>query len=122
MDLGVLDLDAPVEQLQSTGTQSLIAMASRIARDESLSLREIGRRYGQSVLVPQLCGTPRQIADELADIFVSGAADGFVLSPAFLPDSFAEFVNFVVPELQNMKVFRSEYRAATLRGNLQLRG
>jgi alkanesulfonate monooxygenase SsuD/methylene tetrahydromethanopterin reductase-like flavin-dependent oxidoreductase (luciferase family) len=64
-------------------------MASRIAREESLSLREIGRRYGQSVLVPQLCGTPRQIADELADIFVSGAADGFVLSPAFLPDSFA---------------------------------
>jgi FMN-dependent oxidoreductase (nitrilotriacetate monooxygenase family) len=122
VDLGALDLDGPVGQVQSTGTQSLIAMASRIAREESLSLREIGRRYGQSVLVPQLCGTPRQIADELADIFVSGAADGFVLSPAFLPDSFAEFVNFVVPELQNMKVFRSEYRAATLRGNLQSRG
>jgi len=33
-----------------------------------------------------------------------------------------EFVNFVVPDLQNMKVFRSEYRAATLRGNLQSRG
>jgi FMN-dependent oxidoreductase (nitrilotriacetate monooxygenase family) len=47
VDLGALDLDAPVTQLQSTGTQSLIAMASRIARDESLSLREIGRRYGQ---------------------------------------------------------------------------
>jgi FMN-dependent oxidoreductase (nitrilotriacetate monooxygenase family) len=122
VDLGALDLDGPVGQVQSTGTQSLIAMASRIAREESLSLREIGRRYGQSVLVPQLCGTPRQIADELADIFVSGAADGFVLSPAFLPDSFAEFVNFVVPELQSMKVFRSEYRAATLRGNLQSRG
>jgi FMN-dependent oxidoreductase (nitrilotriacetate monooxygenase family) len=93
VDLGALDLDGPVGQVQSTGTQSLIAMASRIAREESLSLREIGRRYGQSVLVPQLCGTPRQIADELADIFVSGAADGFVLSPAFLPDSFAEFVS-----------------------------
>src|SRR6516165_5609277 len=118
-DLGVLDLDAPVAQLQSTGTQSLIAMASRIARDESLSLREIGRRYGQSVLVPQLCGTARYIADQLADIFLSGAADGFVLSPAFLPDSFAEFVDFVVPELQRMKVFRSDYRATTLRGNLQ---
>jgi alkanesulfonate monooxygenase SsuD/methylene tetrahydromethanopterin reductase-like flavin-dependent oxidoreductase (luciferase family) len=50
---------------------------------------------------------------------VSGAADGFVLSPAFLPDSFAEFVDFVVPELQRMKVFRSDYRATTLRGNLQ---
>jgi alkanesulfonate monooxygenase SsuD/methylene tetrahydromethanopterin reductase-like flavin-dependent oxidoreductase (luciferase family) len=56
IDLGALDLDGPVGQVQSTGPQSLIAMASHIAREESLSLREIGRRYGQSVLVPQLCG------------------------------------------------------------------
>ena len=119
VDLRTLDLDAPVGQLQSTGTQSLIAMASRIAKDESLTLREIGRRYGQSVLVPQLCGTPQQIADELADIFVSGDADGFVLSPAFLPDSFVEFVDLVVPELQRKGVFRKEYGASTLRGLLQ---
>jgi FMN-dependent oxidoreductase (nitrilotriacetate monooxygenase family) len=119
VDLSVLDLDAPVERLQSTGTQSLIAMASRIAKDNSLSLREIGRKYGESVLVPQLCGTPKQIADELADIFTSGDADGFVVSPAFLPDSFAEFVDGVVPELQRLDVFRKDYTAATLRGHLQ---
>jgi alkanesulfonate monooxygenase SsuD/methylene tetrahydromethanopterin reductase-like flavin-dependent oxidoreductase (luciferase family) len=119
VDLSTFDLDAPVEQLPSTGTQSLIAMASRIARDNSLSLREIGRKYGESVLVPQLCGTPKQIADELADIFTSGDVDGFVVSPAFLPDSFAEFVDGVVPELQRLGVFRQEYTASTLRGHLQ---
>jgi alkanesulfonate monooxygenase SsuD/methylene tetrahydromethanopterin reductase-like flavin-dependent oxidoreductase (luciferase family) len=70
-------------------------------------------------LVPQLCGTPQQIADELADIFVSGDADGFVVSPAFLPDSFAEFADLVVPELQRKGVFRKEYGASTLRGLLQ---
>jgi FMN-dependent oxidoreductase (nitrilotriacetate monooxygenase family) len=119
VDLSKLDLDAPVGQIQSTGTQSLIAMASRIAKDESLSLREIGLRYGQSVLVPQICGTAQQIADELADIFTSGDADGFVVSPAFLPDSFSEFADLVVPELQRSGVFRKEYRASTLRGHLQ---
>ena len=119
VDLSTLDLDAPVEQLKSTGTQSLIAMASRIAKDNSLSLREIGRKYGESVLVPQLCGTPKQIADELADIFTSGDTDGFVVSPAFLPDSFAEFVDEVVPELQRLGVFRQDYAASTLREHLQ---
>ena len=118
-DLAKLDLDAPVDQLRSTGTQSLIAMASRIAKDEGLTLRDIGRRYGQSILVPQICGTGKQIAEQLADIFTSGAADGFVVSPAFLPDSFAEFVDAVVPELQRLGVFRREYAAPTLRGNLQ---
>jgi FMN-dependent oxidoreductase (nitrilotriacetate monooxygenase family) len=118
IDLAQYDLDAPVEQLRSSGTQSLIRLASRIAREEGLTLREIGRRYGQSVLTPQLCGTGRQIAEQLADIFLSGDADGFVLSPALLPDSFAEFVDHVVPELQRIGVFRREYATATLRDHL----
>jgi FMN-dependent oxidoreductase (nitrilotriacetate monooxygenase family) len=119
VDLSTLDLDAPVETLQSSGTQSLIAMASRIAKDNAMTLRQIGKKYGESVLVPQVCGTPRQIADELAEIFTSGDADGFVVSPAFLPDSFAEFVDGVVPELQRLNLFRQDYGAATLRGHLQ---
>jgi alkanesulfonate monooxygenase SsuD/methylene tetrahydromethanopterin reductase-like flavin-dependent oxidoreductase (luciferase family) len=94
-------------------------MAARIAKDQRMTLRDIGRRYGQSVLVPQLCGTAAQIAEQLADVFTSGDADGFVISPAFLPDSFADFVDSVVPELQRMGVFRREYEGPTLRGHLR---
>jgi alkanesulfonate monooxygenase SsuD/methylene tetrahydromethanopterin reductase-like flavin-dependent oxidoreductase (luciferase family) len=94
-------------------------MASRIAKDAGMTLRDIGRRYGEGILVPQLCGTPAQIADHLTDIFTSGDADGFVISPALLPDSFAEFVDHVVPELQKRGVFRHDYRGPTLRGLLQ---
>jgi len=119
VDLAALDLDAPVEDLRSSGTQSLIAMAARIAKDQHMTLRDIGRRYGESIMVPQLCGTGRQIAEQLEDIFTSGDADGFVISPALLPDSFADFVASVVPDLQRMGVFRREYEAQTLRGHLQ---
>jgi FMN-dependent oxidoreductase (nitrilotriacetate monooxygenase family) len=119
MDLANLDLDAPVDELRSSGTQSLIAMASRIAKDQGLTLRDIGRRYGESVLVPQLCGTGVQLAEQLADIYTSGDADGFVISPALLPDSFTEFVTDVVPHLQRMDVLRRHYAASTLRGHLQ---
>src|SRR3984893_15340432 len=118
-DLGALDLDGPAEELRSSGTQSLIALASRLAKDQSMTLRDIGRRYGESILVPQLCGTPVQIAEQLAKIFTSGDADGFVVSPALLPDSFADFVDSVVPELQRMGVLRQQYEASTLRGHLQ---
>jgi FMN-dependent oxidoreductase (nitrilotriacetate monooxygenase family) len=118
-DLSTFDLDARVSELHSSGTQSLIAMASRIAKDQGLSLRDIGRRYGESVLVPQLCGTPTQIAEQLADIYASGDSDGFVISPALLPDSFTEFVDAVVPHLQRMGVLRQHYEASTLRGLLR---
>ncbi|MBN8919302.1 MAG: NtaA/DmoA family FMN-dependent monooxygenase [Rhizobiales bacterium] len=57
VDLSTVALDAPVDQLRSSGTQSLISLASRIARDEGMTLRDIGRRYGESIMVPQICGT-----------------------------------------------------------------
>ena len=73
-----------------------------IAKAQGLTMRELGHRYGESVLVPQLCGTATQIAEQLAEIFTSGDADGFVVSPALLPDSFVAFVESVVPELTSL--------------------
>ena len=119
VDLSAVAFDARVEALRSSGTQSLIALAAQHAQEHGLTMRDLGQRYGESVLVPQLCGTGRQIAEQLTEIFRSGDADGFVISPALLPDSFAALVDQVVPELQRMGVFRREYAGTTLRENLR---
>ncbi len=120
VDLATFALDARVEELRSSGTQSLIALAAQHAKAHGLTMGDLGQHYGASVLVPQLCGTARQIAEQLVEMFTSGDADGFVISPALLPDSFTAFVEGVVPELQRMGVFRVEYAATTLRGNLHV--
>jgi FMN-dependent oxidoreductase (nitrilotriacetate monooxygenase family) len=117
-DFSQMNLDAPVDQLRSGGTQGLIATVSRIAKDANMTLKDVGRRYGESVMVPQICGTGRQVAEQLAETFTAGACDGFVISPAFLPDSFREFAEQVVPHLQRLGVFREEYRGRTLRDHL----
>ena len=39
----------------------------------------------------------------------SGATDGFVISPAFVPDTFDDFVDQVVPILQARKWVRTTY-------------
>jgi FMN-dependent oxidoreductase (nitrilotriacetate monooxygenase family) len=117
-DLGRLDLDSPVDRVEGTGTQSLIRLAERIAKEEKLTLRDIGQRNGQGVLVPQICGTGRQIAEQLAELFHDGGVDGFVFSPALLPESADEFVDEVVPELQRLGLYRNAYTAETLRGHL----
>ena len=82
VDLSTVAADAPVEELRSSGTQSLIALAAQHAKQHALTRRDLGERYGQSVLVPQLCGTATQIAEQLAELFTAGDADGFVISPA----------------------------------------
>jgi FMN-dependent oxidoreductase (nitrilotriacetate monooxygenase family) len=82
------------------------------------TLDTLGRIWSSSVRVPQLVGTGPQIARILAEWFEAGACDGFVISPAYLPGSFAEFTAEVVPELQRLGLFRRAYTGTTLREHL----
>src|SRR5699024_8231187 len=48
------------------------------------------------------------------------AADGFILVPHITPGGLDEFVDRVVPELQERGVYRDAYPGTTLRENLGL--
>ena len=48
------------------------------------------------------------------------AADGFILVPHLTPGGLDEFVDRVVPLLQERGVFRTEYTGGTLRDHLEL--
>ncbi|WP_213879316.1 LLM class flavin-dependent oxidoreductase [Pseudomonas sp. dw_358] len=84
------------------------------------TLEALGRIFASSVRVPQLVGTGAQVADQLAEIFEQGGSDGFVISPAYLPGSFSEFVESVIPHLQRKGLYRSAYEGSTLREHLGL--
>ena len=49
------------------------------------------------------------------------AVDGYLIQPPVLPTGLDEFVELVIPELQNRGLFRTEYEGETLRENLGLR-
>lgn len=75
------------------------------------------------VVVPRathIVGTPAQVADQLAQWFEAGAADGFHLLPAVLPDGLTELTSALVPELQRRGLFRTAYAGRTLREHLGL--
>jgi FMN-dependent oxidoreductase (nitrilotriacetate monooxygenase family) len=112
--------EEPIAHVQATGTQGLFAAVMRLTHEQGLTLADIGTLYGRSVLVPQIAGTAAEIADFMQAILEAEASDGFVISPAFLPDSFEEFVDQVVPELQRREIFRKEYTGRRLRDHLAL--
>ena len=62
-------------------------------------------------------GTASSIADQLVEWFDGRAADGFNVNASTLPEGIDEFVDQVVPELQERGVYRTEYDATTLRGH-----
>ncbi|WP_298919179.1 LLM class flavin-dependent oxidoreductase [uncultured Nostoc sp.] len=120
VDLSQYSLDQSVEKVEAQDYQKLLAVVQRLSLDKTITLRDLGKIYGRSLAVPQLVGTPIQIADKLEALFHEQAGDGFVISPAYLPGSFDEFVDLVIPELQKRGLFRKEYTGNTLRDSLGL--
>ena len=119
-DFSAYDLDAPVEDVQVSGTQGLFDVARRLSERDSLTLRDIGKLYAQAVLLPQFVGTAADVADQIEESFTGGEADGFIVSSAQTPGTFNDFVDYVVPELQRRGLFRTEYEGTTLREHLGL--
>jgi alkanesulfonate monooxygenase SsuD/methylene tetrahydromethanopterin reductase-like flavin-dependent oxidoreductase (luciferase family) len=67
-----------------------------------------------------LCGSPETIADTLQQWFEEGAADGFNIMPPYFNEGFDDFVDMVVPILQERGLFRREYTGPTLRDHFGL--
>jgi FMN-dependent oxidoreductase (nitrilotriacetate monooxygenase family) len=120
-DLDKIPLDGPVPEMADTnGPLSRQRLLLEQARRDKLTFWELclanaGPR-GHALSI----GTPTQVADEMEHWFNDGAADGFNVMPAWLPGSLKDFVDLVIPELQRRGLFRTEYEAMTLRGNLGL--
>jgi alkanesulfonate monooxygenase SsuD/methylene tetrahydromethanopterin reductase-like flavin-dependent oxidoreductase (luciferase family) len=65
-------------------------------------------------------GTAARVAEQLNEYVQTDACDGFILVPHLTPAGLDDFVDQVVPLLQERGVFRTEYSGTTLRDNLGL--
>ncbi|TYQ25376.1 LLM class flavin-dependent oxidoreductase [Pseudanabaena sp. UWO310] len=121
VDLSAYPLDAPLPDLPETELhQSRQDLLIRLARRENLTIRQLYQWIAGARGHYQLVGTPEQIADHLQEWFINDAADGFNIMPPYLPSGLEEFVDLVIPILQERGLFRTEYEGKTLRENLGL--
>jgi FMN-dependent oxidoreductase (nitrilotriacetate monooxygenase family) len=110
--LSVHDLP-PADRVQ--GAQSRAQLIAEYVAAHRPTLRELldelaGGR-GHFVVV----GPPERVADAIEGWFRTRAADGFNVMPPLLPAGLDDFVEFVVPLLQERGLFRREYAGTTLR-------
>lgn len=120
-DLDKLPLDGPVPEMPDTnGPLSRQRLLLDQARRDNLTLWELCLANAGPRGHVLTIGTPSQVVDEMEHWFKDGACDGFNVMPAWLPGSLDDFVDLVIPELQRRGLFRTEYEAMTLRGNLGL--
>ena len=129
-DLSAYDPDGPFPDIDPVPESSItqgrtrrgdtVAMAEKwraLSREKGLSIRQtVIEASGRQSFI----GTPEAVAAELETFVRQGAADGFILVPHLTPGGLDEFVDRVVPLLQERGVFRTEYRGTTLRSHLGL--
>jgi FMN-dependent oxidoreductase (nitrilotriacetate monooxygenase family) len=79
------------------------------------SLMPIGHRLPR----PQLMGTAENVAEKIEHWYREGVMDILLIRQDY-PAGFEDFIKLVVPILQEKGIFKKEYEANTLRGNLEL--
>lgn len=117
-DFSQYPLDAPFPELGDLGKNSFQSHTDRIkqqAKALNLTLRQVALQ--ETTPKPTFIGTPEKVADLIQEWFEGNGADGFIIGSA-VPNGLNDFVDFVVPILQKRGLFRTEYEAETLRGNL----
>lgn len=122
-DLSAFSPDDPFPTLPDHVLQGQNSTRDRVvdlAARENLSIGQVAQRIAAGRTSRTVVGTASDVADELGAWYAAGAADGFVISPPFLPGGLEDFVDQVVPLLQALGLFRTAYEGSSLRENLGL--
>ncbi|AOJ03987.1 MULTISPECIES: LLM class flavin-dependent oxidoreductase [Burkholderia] len=119
IDFARFGLDEPIAHVKTDSIQSAVDAISKKSTSGVWTVRRmleqmsIGGRYHPVV------GSPSQVADELAAWIDETGVDGFNVTRTVMPESFEDFVDWVVPELQNRGLYKEDYDCApTLRAKL----
>ncbi|OME80712.1 nitrilotriacetate monooxygenase [Paenibacillus sp. FSL A5-0031] len=127
IDLSEYPLDEPLslegvrETDEVNGNKSRHQLILDLVRHEQLTLKQLINRLAGARGHFTFTGTPLQLADVIENWFVNGAADGFNVMPQIFPSGLTQFVDKVIPELQNRGLFRTEYSGTSLREQLGLK-
>ena len=122
-DVASKGLDEPFTQAELESISGLQGIRDRVLAASGKSnptVRDFVHFSARGTVEGALVGGPREVADFLEEQFAEGACDGFVVAATHVPGAYADFVRWVVPELQRRGLYHLEYEGPTLRENLGL--
>ncbi|MFB2552578.1 NtaA/DmoA family FMN-dependent monooxygenase [Ensifer soli] len=114
IDLGLLDPDRPVSELEIEGVQGYVAYYEEAFPGQKPRVRDLANALAYNT---RIVGTPDSIADTLQEWRDAGV-DGVNLIYQTSPATYVDFVDHVTPLLQQRGLAQSEYADGTLRERL----
>ena len=118
IDFSKYALDDPLHHVQTEAMRSAVESFTSGDPTRVWTVRELAEHVAIGGRGPVMVGSPAQVADTLIAWVEATGVDGFNLAYAVTPESFIDFVDLVVPELQRRGVYKTDYRPGTLREKL----
>ena len=120
-DFSTKEIDEPFTQEELDSIQGLHAIRDRViqlSNTPNPTVRDFIKHSQRGRPRDPIVGGPKEVADKLEEWFVERACDGFVFAASYVPGSYEDIVNHVVPELQKRGLYHKDYAGTTLRENV----
>lgn len=118
VDLSAYDPDDPVDVVENNAVQS-IADSMRATGDMGkVTLRDLARFANVGGREAFIVGSPDQVCDDLLKWRDEADVDGFNLVRTVEPDNLQNFIDLVVPRLQERGAYKTAYKEGTMREQL----
>jgi len=117
LDFSHYEPDEPIRYVKNDAINSAVETLTTLTT-EPWTLRRIVSRMGLGSRNPAIVGSAEEVAEDLISWVDETDIDGFNLSRIVTPEGLEDFVDLVVPILQERGVYKRDYRPGTLREKL----
>ncbi|RWU23506.1 N5,N10-methylene tetrahydromethanopterin reductase [Pseudomonas alkylphenolica] len=114
IDFSTYALDEPIQYVKSNAIQS----ATKSLQNNDWTRRKLLDQHALGGRYVTLVGSPAQVADELESWIAETGLDGFNLTRTVTPESYVDFIDLVIPELQRRGSYKTAYESGSLREKL----
>ncbi|MDD0976712.1 LLM class flavin-dependent oxidoreductase [Pseudomonas fontis] len=114
IDFAAYELDEPIQYVKSNAIQS----ATKNLQNNDWTRRKLLDQHALGGRYVTLVGSPSQVADELESWIAETGLDGFNLTRTVTPESYVDFIDLVIPELQKRGSYKTAYEPGSLREKL----
>ena len=117
IDYAKQDLDKPLTHVETNSMRSLLEAVTTRASEE-WTLRKLIEQMGLGSRSSPFVGSAEDVADEMESWVNEADIDGFNLCRVVTPEGLEDFVDLVVPILQERGVYKTAYKPGPLRQKL----
>lgn len=114
IDFSLYAIDEPIQYVKSNAIQS----ATKTLQNNDWTRRKLLDQHALGGRYITVVGSAEQVADELESWIAETGLDGFNLTRIVTPESYVDFIDLVIPELQRRGSYKTAYDGGTLREKL----